>query len=97
VKLLQNVVRDVTRGPGLAVQKDRDVGVAETDFLDKRPQFLDGLLGFVRQFVVVHGQDERRRAALLLGERRQVAVACDTHDLKTLCLDGAGQRPDAES
>jgi hypothetical protein len=35
VQLAQHVVRNVARGARLAVQEDRDVGVAAADFLTK--------------------------------------------------------------
>src|SRR5262249_3480916 len=50
-----------------------------------------------RELLVVDRQDERRRAALLLGELGEVAVARDAQDLHPLLLDRGGERADAES
>ena len=41
VQLAQDVVRDVARGARLAVQEDRDLGVAAADFLDEGAQLGD--------------------------------------------------------
>ena len=49
------------------------------------------------EFVVVDRQDEARRAARLLRERRQITVARETEDFDALLLDRFGQRPDAGS
>src|SRR5690606_13135777 len=49
------------------------------------------------ELLVVDRQDERRRAALLLHEARQVAVARDAEHLESLRLDGPGERADAEA
>jgi hypothetical protein len=97
VQLAQYVVRDVARGACLAVQEDRDVLVAAADFLDEGAQAGDGLVGLaVPEVFVVDREDEGRSAALLLGKRRQVAIAGDSEDLKALLLDGLGQRPDTQ-
>jgi hypothetical protein len=70
VQFAQHVVGDVAAGPRLAVQEDRDLGVAVADLADEGTQLGDGLLLLVGQFLVVDRQDEGRGAALLLGERR---------------------------
>ncbi|KAF1055855.1 MAG: hypothetical protein GAK41_00302 [Burkholderia gladioli] len=101
VQLAQHVVRDMARGARLAVQEDRNVGVAAAHFGHERAQLDDrrGQLGqfAVRagfaehQLVVVDRQDEARRPARLLRERRQVAVARQTVDLDALFFERFGQ------
>ena len=71
VQLAQHVVGNVPRGARLAMQEDRDFGVADADFLDKGTQLGDGLVGRGRrgEFLVVDRQDEHRGTRLLLGKR----------------------------
>ena len=98
VQFAQHVVGDVAAGARLAVQEDRDVGVAVADLLDEGAQFGDGFLGLVgAELLVVDRQDEGRGAALLLGEGSQVAVAGDAQHFHALLLDGLGQRADAQA
>ena len=77
MQFLQHVVGDVARGAGFAVQKNRDFGVAETDLLDKGAQLGDRMLGRsgVENSSSSIDRMKARGAALLLGERGQVAVS----------------------
>jgi len=65
----------VLRRARLAVQEDRDVGVAPADLGDELPELVDRLAVAVAlgEFLVVDRQDEPGCAALLLGETRDVA------------------------
>src|SRR5450755_29612 len=98
VQLAQHIVRNMARGPRLAVEIDWNLGVAEADLLDKGTQIDDRRveLGAGSEFLVVDRQDERRRARLLLGELRQVAVTGHAEDFHALLLDRRRQRADAE-
>jgi hypothetical protein len=88
VQLAQDVVRDVARGARLAVQEDRDVGVAAADFLTKARRLApSGSALAVSEVFVVDRQDEGRGAALLLGKGGQVAVAGDAQHLEAFLLD----------
>ncbi len=108
VQFAQDVVRQVARGARLAVQEDRDVGVAAAHRRDERAQRDDrrrefrriavrdhDVLGIRQQFVVVDRQDEARRAARLLRERSQVAVARQAEHFGAFALDRLGERADA--
>src|SRR4029453_11935820 len=77
VQLTQDVVRDVLRRAGLAIEVDRDLRVLEADLADEVAQVDDRRidLGTAREFLVIDRQDERRSARLLLRELRQVAIA----------------------
>jgi len=97
MQLPQHVVRDVAAGAGLAVQEDRDLGIAEADLLDEGAQLGDGLLLLVGQFLVVHRQDEGGGPRLLLGEGSHVAIAGHPQHLHALLFQGLGQCPDAEA
>jgi hypothetical protein len=98
VQFAQHVVRDVARGLGFAVEKNRNLGVAETDRLDEGAQLADGRFQLLRrEIIVVDGEDERRSPRLLLREGRQVAVAGDTQHLVPLVLQRLRQRADAEA
>ena len=99
VQLAQHVVRDVARRARLAVEVDRDLGVLEPDLLDELAQVEHRRieLGSRRELLVVDRQDERRRAALLLRELREVAVARDAQHLHAFLLDRRGERADAEA
>ncbi|MPM77797.1 hypothetical protein SDC9_124805 [bioreactor metagenome] len=83
------------RGPRLAVQEDGNLGVLVADFGDEGAQLGQRFLRFQRQFLVVDGQDECRGAALLLGERGQVAVTGHTQHFHAFLFDRLGQRADA--
>jgi hypothetical protein len=54
-------------------------------------------LGAGGEFLVVDREDEGRGAALLLGERGEVAVAGDPQHVEAFLLDGVGQGADAEA
>ena len=98
VQFPQDVIGNVARRPRFAVEVDRDLGVAEADFLDERAE-LDhrGIeLGPRREFFVVDRQDERRRPRLLLRELRQIAVARDAEHLHAFLLDRRRERAHAE-
>ena len=105
VQLAQHVVRDMARGTRLAVQEDRDVSVAAAHFGHEGAQFQDGggqfgqfavRAGFPEhQLVIVDRQDEARRAARLLRERGQIAVARQAEDFHPFLLDRFGKCPDA--
>ena len=99
VQLAQDVVRNVARSLRLAVQVDRDIGVAEADFLDELVQVQHRRIEFGprRELLVVNRQDERRSAALLLRELRQVAVAGHAQHFHAFLLDRRGERPDSEA
>ena len=98
VQLAQDVVRDVARGARLAVQVDRDLGVLEADLLDELAQVEHRRVELRprRELLVVDRQDERRGAALLLRELRQVAVARHAQHFHAFLLDRRGERADAE-
>ena len=72
VQFAQDVVRNVLRGAGLAVQVDRDIGVPKAQFADEGPQVLDragDILGRVDiELLIIDRQDEGAGAALLLGK-----------------------------
>ena len=64
VQLAQHIVGNVARGTRFPIEVNRDLGVAEADFLDERAQVHDrGIeLRSGGEFLVVDRQDERRRA-----------------------------------
>ncbi len=99
VKLAQDVVRDVARGPRFAVEVDRDLRILEADFLDELAQVEHRRIDLRPrgELLVVDRQDERRRAGLLLRELRQVAVARDAQHLHAFLLDRRGERANAEA
>ncbi len=101
VQLAQHVVRDVPRGARLAVQEDRDIGVAKPDLGAELAQLRHrgrGVFGRAdTEFFVVDRQYERRGAALLLGEAREVAVARDADDFHPLVFDRFRERADAHT
>ncbi len=99
VQFAQHLVRQVLRRARFAVQEDRDVRVATADLAHERCQLGDGLLVAIAvgQFLVVHRQDESRRAALLLREARHIAEAGDAERLDAFGLDRLRQRADAEA
>ena len=70
VQFLQHVIGDVARGAGLAVEENRDFGVAAADFHDKGTNLRNSVFRqFGRgEFLVVDRQDEGGGAALLLGK-----------------------------
>jgi hypothetical protein len=79
VQFAQDIVGDMARGAGFAVQVDRDVGVLVADLFDEGAQRLQSGVGFLdragAEFLIVDRQHEGRRARLLLGELGQVAIA----------------------
>src|SRR5690606_6722258 len=101
VQLAQDVVGNVLGRARLAVQIDGDIGVAKAQFANKRTQVLDGaghvLRGVLVELFIVDRQDERAGAALLLGERAEIAVAGDTDHLDTFGLDGGCQRTNPQA
>jgi hypothetical protein len=99
VQLAQDVVGQVLRGLGLAVQVDRHVGVLAPHQLDEGAQVQHRRVQVRarRELLVVDRQDEGAGAALLLRELRQVAVAGDAQHLEALGLDGLRERADAQS
>jgi hypothetical protein len=99
VQLAQDVVRDVLRGARFAVEVDRNVGVANADLADELAQLQHrrAELGAVRDLFVVDRQNERTRAALLLRERGQIAIARRAYHIHAFLLDRAGQRPHAQA
>ena len=99
VQLAQNVVGQVARGLGLAIDIDRHIGVFPAHFLDEVAQVDDHRVQFRAgaEFLVVDGQHKGRGARLLLGELRQIAIAGDTQHLEAFVLDGLGQGADAQA
>jgi hypothetical protein len=95
VQLAQDVVRNMARGAGLAVEINRDVGVAKAQLLDEGTQRLQRLGGLglrpAAELLVVDRQDEGRSAALLLGKGRQVTVTGDAQHFHALVLQRLGQ------
>jgi hypothetical protein len=89
------------------VQEDRNVRVAAAHFRHEPAQrddrgrqfrrlaFHDDVFGIRQQLVVVDRQDKARRAARLLRERSQVAVARQPEHFRAFFLDSFGQSPDA--
>ena len=98
VQLAQDVVRHVARGARLAVEVDRDIGVAKADLLDEGAQVQHRRIEFRtrRELLVVDRQDECRRAALLLRELRQIAVARHPEHFHALVFHRLGERADAQ-
>ena len=99
VKFTQDDVRNMTRGLGLAIQVNRDLGVLEADFLDEfaQVQYRRIEFGAGRELLVVDRQDEGRGARLLLGELREIAVAGGAENLHAFLLDGVGERANAQA
>ena len=99
MQLAQDVIGQMARGLGLAMQKDRHIGVFPAHFLDEVAQVDHGgvKIGAGAEFLVVDGQHKGRGAALLLGELRQVAIAGGAQHLEALLLDGFGQGADAKT
>src|SRR5690606_9490147 len=101
VQLAQDIVWNMLRCTRFTVQIDGDLGIAKPQFADERAQILDRLGNVLRriyvEFLIVDRQNERARAALLLGEGAQVAITGDAQDLHALRLDGGRQRPDTET
>jgi hypothetical protein len=89
----------VARGAGLAIEVDRDVGVAKADLLDERAQIQHRRIEFRprRELLVVDRKDEGRRPALLLRELGQVAVARHPQHLHALVFHRLGERADAQA
>ena len=101
MQLAQDVVRDVARGARLAVQEDRDVGVAEADFLDEGAQLAPASSAVSSGAAASSSSSiDRMKAEARLcccAKRGQVAVAGDAQHLHALLLDRLGQRADAEA
>jgi len=97
MQLAQNVVRNVPAGARLAMQEDRNLGVLVTNLLDEGAQLGNGFLFLVGQLLIIHRQDEGRGAALLLGERGQIAIAGDAEHFHAFLFDGRRQRADAQA
>jgi len=101
VQLLQDVVRDVAAGAGLAVDIDRDVGVLVADLLHERAQAEQRGVGLLdrtaAEFLVVDRQHEGGCARLLLGELGQVAIAGHTDDLHAFLFHRGSQCANAET
>ena len=89
------------RGPCLPVQIDRDVRVLEADLADEPAQIVQHLFRVaspaVGELLVVDRQDERRSAALLLGELGEVAIAGHAEDLHPFVFDRLGQRANPQA
>jgi hypothetical protein len=98
VQLAQDVVRDVARGLGLAVDVDRHVGVLAPHLADEVAQVQHRRVevGADGELLVVDRQDEGAGPALLLGELAQVAVARDAQHLEALLFESLRQGADAE-
>ena len=99
VQLAQQIVRHVMRGARLAVEEDRNVRISSSNFAYERSQLCDRLLVGMAfgELLVVDGQDERRRVALLLREAGDIAKRGDAEDFDALGLDRLGQRANAET
>ncbi len=107
VQFAQDVVRQMARGARFAVQEDRYIGVAAAHLGHERAQrddrgrklrclaFHDDVVYVRQQLVVVDRQDEARRAARLLRERGQIAIARQPEHFRAFFLDCFGQSPDA--
>src|SRR5690606_18878504 len=95
VQLAQYVVGDMLRRSRLAIQIDGNVFVTKTQLANEGTQILDGVgdvLGRIDvEFLIVNRQNERTRAALLLGERAEITIAGDTQHLNAFGLDGRRQ------
>src|SRR5690606_16906109 len=85
------------RGARFAVQEDRNLGIAKTDFLHECAQLGDGLFFLVGKLFVIDRQDENRRAALLLRKRSQVTITGDAEYFHALFFNGLGKRTHAEA
>ena len=99
VQLAQNVVRDVARGAGLAIEIDRDVGIAKADLVDEGTQVQHCRIEFRPrgELFVVDRKDESRGTALLLRELRQIAVARHAQHFHALFFHRFGERANTES
>ena len=101
MQFLEHVIRDMARGARLAVEEDRNILVAQPHFLDEGAQGrerFERLLGrAAAELLVVDGEDETGGAALLLGERGQIAIAGDAEHLQPLALERLGERANAKT
>ena len=97
VQLTQDIVGNVARRPRFPVQEDRNVLVTATNSEHESTQFVDGFLRLLAaELLVVDRQNESRSAALLLGERTQIAVTGHAQHFHAFGADRLGQRANAE-
>ena len=99
VQLAQDVIRNMARSLRLAIEVNRDVGIAKADFFDEFTQVEHRRIEFGarRKFFVVNRQNESRCARLLLRKLREVAVTGHPNDLDALFFDRFGQRAYAQT
>jgi hypothetical protein len=97
MQLAQDVVGNVARGTGFAVQVHRNVRVAAADFRHKAVQLAQGVFRGVvgLEFFVVDGQDETGCPALLLGKGGEVTIAGVTNHAHAFGFHGCCQFADA--
>ncbi len=91
VQLAQNVVGNVARGAGLAVQVNRNIGVFVANLFHKGAQGFQRVVSLFQRatakFFVVDRQNKCRGARLLLRKLRQVTVAGNTNYLPAFFFD----------
>ena len=100
VELAQDIVRNMARSTGFAMQKNRDFGIAEAHFFDKATQLLQRALRVLvaaRQFFVVNRQHKGRCARLLLGKRSQVTIIGDAEHFDAFFFNRLGQGANTQS
>ena len=101
VQFLQHIDRNVPAGAGFAIQKNRDLGVPPADLLDKLPQIPQHRLKLfgrpAAELFVVDRKHECRGPALLLCERRHVAIAGDSQHFQPLVFDRLRQGPNPQA
>ncbi|MNT14328.1 hypothetical protein D3C72_1493290 [compost metagenome] len=99
MQLAQDVVGQVAAGLGLAIDVDRYIGVLAANFGDEVAHIAHDqiLVAALRKLLVIHRQDERTGAALLLGELREIAIAGHAQYLEALFLDRMGEVADAQT
>ena len=99
MQLAQDIVGNMARGFGLAINVNRHVQVSAPHFFNEVAQVQHRRIQVRarRELFVVNRQDKSAGAALLLCKLRQIAVAGDTQHLKAFRLNRLGQRTDAQT
>ena len=99
MQFTQDVIGQMARGFGFAIDINRHVCVFAAHFVDEAAQVHHHRvqIGTRRKLFIVNRQNERAGPRLLLGKLTQVAVTGHAEHLRTLGLNRVGQGTDAQS
>ena len=99
VQFAQDIVGNMARGLGFAIDVNRYVQVFATNLFNEvaQVQHRRVQVGAGRELLVVDRQDEGAGPTLLLGKLAQIPITGDTQHFKTLSLYRLGQRANAQA